>query len=60
MISAIDKKQMYDSVITGGKNASKEWNWNTLYCFCIVSISSMFLTSYVYFNLCLVIYVLCV
>jgi len=40
MIDLIDKKQMYDSVITGKENASNEWN-------CIVSIS---LTSFnVYF-----------
>jgi len=36
MIDFIGKKQMYDSVITGKINASKEWN-------CIVS---MFLTSF--------------
>jgi len=41
MIDFIGKKQMYDSVITGKINASKEWN-------CIVS---MFLTS---FNVCFV------
>jgi len=40
MINVIDKKQMYDSVITAKENASKEWN-------CIMS---MFLTSFnVYF-----------
>jgi len=40
MINVIDKKQMYDSVIIGKENASKEWN-------CIIS---MFLTSFnVYF-----------
>jgi len=40
MINVIDKKQMYDSVIVGKENASKEWN-------CIIS---MFLTSFnVYF-----------
>jgi len=26
MINLIDKKQMYNSVITGKVNASKEWN----------------------------------
>jgi len=41
MINVIDKKQMYDSVIMGKENASKEWN-------CIIS---MFLTS---FNVCFV------
>jgi len=43
MIAFIDKKQMYDSEITGNVNlnASKEWN-------CIVS---MFLKS---FNVCFV------
>jgi len=41
MIDFIDKKQMYDTVITAKVNASKEWN-------CIVS---MFLTS---FNVCFV------
>ena len=30
MIDVIDKKQKYDSVITGKENASKEWN-------CIIS-----------------------
>jgi len=40
MIDVIDKKQMYDIVITGKENASKEWN-------CTIS---MFLTSFnVYF-----------
>jgi len=41
MVDVINKKQMYDSVITGKeKNASKDWN-------CIIS---MFLTSFnVYF-----------
>jgi len=40
MINAIDKKQMYDSVIIGKENASKEWD-------CTIS---MFLTSFnVYF-----------
>jgi len=40
MIDVIDKKQMYDSAITGKENASKDWN-------CIIS---MFLTSFnVYF-----------
>jgi len=40
MINFIDKKQMYDSAITGKENASKEWN----------HIISMFLTSFnVYF-----------
>jgi len=40
MIDVIDKKQMYDSVITGKENASKEWH-------CIIS---MFLTNFnVYF-----------
>jgi len=40
IISVIDKKQMYDNVIMGKENASKEWN-------CIIS---MFLTSFnVYF-----------
>jgi len=41
MINVIDKKQMYDSVISGKENASKEWN-------CIIS---MFLTG---FNVCFV------
>jgi len=41
MIDFIDKKQMYDSVITGTEYASKEWS-------CIVS---MFLTS---FDVCFV------
>jgi len=41
MIDVIDKKQMYDSVITGKVNACKEWN-------CIVS---MFLKR---FNVCFV------
>jgi len=41
MIDFINKKQMYESVITGKVNASKEWN-------CIVS---MLLTS---FNVCFV------
>jgi len=41
MIGFIDKKQMYESVITGKVNVYKEWN-------CIVS---MFLTS---FNFCFV------
>jgi len=27
MIGFIDKKQMYDIVITGKVNASKEWNY---------------------------------
>jgi len=36
MINVIDKKQMYDSVIMGKENASKEWN-------CAIS---MFLTSF--------------
>jgi len=36
MINVIDKKQMYDSVIMGKENASKEWN-------CIIS---TFLTSF--------------
>jgi len=31
MIDVIDKKQMYDSVITGKENASNDWN-------CIISI----------------------
>jgi len=31
MINVIDKKQMYDSVIMGKENASKEWN-------CIISV----------------------
>jgi len=40
MVNVIDKKQMYDSVIMGKENASKEWN----------CITSMFLTSFnVYF-----------
>jgi len=40
MINFIDKKQMYDIVITGKENASKEWNY----------IISMFLKSFfVYF-----------
>ena len=40
MINAIDKKQMYDNVIMGKENASKEW-------YCIIP---MFLTSFnVYF-----------
>jgi len=40
MINVIDKKQVYDSVIKGKENASKEWN-------CIIL---MFLTSFnVYF-----------
>jgi len=41
MTDFVDKKQMYDSVITGTVNAYKEWN-------CIVS---TFLTS---FNVCFV------
>jgi len=42
MIDAIDKKHLYDSVITGKENASEEWN-------CIIS---MFLTIFnVYFLL---------
>jgi len=45
MIIVIDKKQMYDSVIMGKGNASKEWN--VLYwCFWQV--------------LCLVMHVLCI
>jgi len=36
VINVIDKKQMYDSVIMGKENVSKEWN-------CIIS---MFLTSF--------------
>ena len=40
MINVIDKKQIYDSVIVGKENASKEWNY----------IISMFLMSFnVYF-----------
>jgi len=40
-VAGLPKKQMYDSVITGKGNASKEWNY----------IVSMFLTSY---NVCFV------
>jgi len=51
MLYVFNKKQMYDSVITGRENASRDWN-------CIIS---MFLTS---FNtcsiLCLVMNILCV
>jgi len=32
MINVIDKKQMYDSVIPGKENASKEWD-------CIIDVS---------------------
>jgi len=32
MIDLVDKKQMYDSVITGKENAPKKWN-------CIISMS---------------------
>ena len=40
MVDVINKKQMYNSVITGKENSSKDWN-------CIIS---MFLTSFnVYF-----------
>jgi len=40
MINVIDKKQMYDSVITGRETASKEWN----------HMISMFVTSFnIYF-----------
>jgi len=40
MINFIDKKRMYNSVIMGKENASKEWNY----------IIAMFLTSFnVYF-----------
>jgi len=49
MIDVIDKKQMYHNVITGKKNASKEWN-------CIIS---MFLRISMSI-LCLVMHMLCV
>jgi len=40
MIDAIDRKQMYDSIIIGKENASKKWN-------CIIP---LFLTGFnVYF-----------
>jgi len=37
MTNFIDKKQMYDSVITGKENASQEWNYILL----------IFLTSFI-------------
>jgi len=49
MFDLFNKKQMYDSAITGKENASKDWN-------CIIS---MFLTSFTSV-LCLVMHVLCV
>jgi len=54
MIIVIDKKQMYDSVITGKGNASKEWNvlywcfWQVLclvmhaLCICLKTASWLF------------------
>jgi len=47
MIDAIDKKHMYDSVVTGKENASEEWN-------CIISMylksfNIYFLFGYAYF-----------
>ena len=32
MIDAVDKKKMFDSVITGKENASKDWN-------CVISVA---------------------
>ena len=49
IFSVFNKKQMYDTVLTGVKNASKNWN-------CILL---MFLTRFVIY-FCLVIHVLCV
>jgi len=49
ILGVFNKKQMYDSLFTGKKNASKNWD-------CIIL---MFLTSFnIYF--CLVMHVLCV
>ena len=53
IIDVVDKKQMYDSVITGKENASKEWN-------CIISYYIDESWQVAMSVLCLIRHILCV